>query len=164
MQEVTAPDNRKRGIPARLPSFRKLTFRVIKDWTQQKRVPRPKVIEVPILCSSSSLDSQIKKCNERCCKIILIRKYLWTLETMNNCHVTCLFVCLDNPTQQSLRLVRSSVPWNLHIYNLGSYNYYIRSEFKSLWSERDGNVSFLLLQKHRIRISSVFFFQFMKVL
>lgn len=61
MQDVTAPDNRKRGIPARLPSFLRLTFRVMKDWTQQNSVPRPKVMDVPILCSSSSLDSLINK-------------------------------------------------------------------------------------------------------
>ena len=57
MQAVLAPDKRKRGMHALLPSFLKFTLRVTNDCTQQNRVPNPNVMDVPILWISSSLDS-----------------------------------------------------------------------------------------------------------
>lgn len=65
MQAVTAPDSRKRGMPALRPSFLRLTFRVMTDCTQQNNVPRPNVMDVPMLWSSSSFDSWTRHITDR---------------------------------------------------------------------------------------------------
>ena len=56
MLRVMAADSTKRTMPKHLPSFLRLSLRVVMDCSQQNTVPRPKVRLVPALWTSSSLD------------------------------------------------------------------------------------------------------------